>query len=242
MREVQREDRVARSVKVGDREFPLCAKCNYTGYITVDGMDAHCECLEKADRALMVQLKSEQIGLPIEFCSVTMADLKFRGKAAQVKIDVEAYCARIDLAVEKGYGMYFHGDRQTGKTTMISIVLQAARVAGYNCCYYTFHDFIRTVREAPQDIDDIKAKFLAIDGLVGATLPREDAGYVSVADSMIKGHVENGGVLVASGSLSLGEAMNLSEGHTLKGRVIEVRLPISYASMREETMRKDLGL
>jgi hypothetical protein len=138
--------------------------------------------------------------------------------------------------------MYFYGDRQTGKTTMISIVLQAARLAGHSCCYYTFHDFIRTVREAPQDIEAVDAKFMAIDDLIGAALPREDANYVSVADAMIKGHVENGGVLVASGADSIESGTNWGVARTMKGRVIEVGLPISYASVREEQMRKEMGL
>lgn len=137
-----------------------CSICKGSGYKG----EFVCECI------LLCELdwKLAKAGVPIKFWDLDLKDFQNNDV---IKEKANTYCSHLNVALNKGIGVYLGGDSGTGKSFIASTIIKKALGNGYSARYTSLPEIVNLIgnnwgNAEEQDLfreEVIRAEFLAID-------------------------------------------------------------------------------
>jgi DNA replication protein DnaC len=125
-----------------------------------------CEC--RVQRITNARTHSLDHKIPKKFQQVGFDRWPVTEMDASVVREVRSYCNRISERIGKGQGIWFSGERGTGKTTLAMLISQHALRARHSVAIYTAPKLLAEIRntyedDATQSYDQLMEQLRAVD-------------------------------------------------------------------------------
>ena len=113
------------------------AICDGTGFILDDEANVARPCRCRDQRIARARSRSLDHEIPKKFQHVGFDRAPVKDMDQMLVREVRSYCLRIDDRIDAGKGIWFHGPRGTGKTTLAMLISQHALKAHRSVAIYT---------------------------------------------------------------------------------------------------------
>lgn len=191
-----------------------------------------------------------EAGIPRTFWDVCGADIRYN--RATFDGVILRYCAKMKVALKRGYSLLLTGDNGAGKTIFISYVLTQALRRGRTAYYTTLAqldaDIKRGFRDSAADKRLqylIEADIIAIDE-VGKEYFRSDSWLMAQLEQLLKRRYDDGDPVLLATNLSYEAVVSMygpSIESMLEGKYTTVALDAGdYRKAGAARMKQELGI
>jgi DNA replication protein DnaC len=142
--------------------------CDGTGFVLDDDSNVARPCRCREQRIALARSKSLDHEIPKKFQHVGFDRFPVTEMDPGLVRGVRSYCARIDEMIDKGQGIWFSGERGTGKTTLAMLISQHALRAHRSVAIYTAPRLLAEIRntfedDAKQSYDQLMNRLRAVE-------------------------------------------------------------------------------
>jgi DNA replication protein DnaC len=129
------------------------AECDGSGLVLEDSGDARpCRC--RGERIARNRTRGLHDSIPERFRDVAFERAPVNAMDPQTVRFVRRFCERIDANLDAGRGLFFFGDRGTGKTTLAMLVAQHAIKAHRSVAIYTTPWLLARIASSYDDVSE----------------------------------------------------------------------------------------
>ena len=125
--------------------------CDGSGFVLDEDSNVARPCECRAQRIAMARTRSLHHEIPKKFQHVGFDRAPVKDMDPMLIREVRSYCNRIDERIDSGRGMWFHGPRGTGKTTLAMLISQHALKARRTVAIYTAPRLLAEIRNTYED-------------------------------------------------------------------------------------------
>jgi DNA replication protein DnaC len=135
-----------------DPSFPCpYGLCEGTGFVLDDDANVARPCRCRDQRIALARTRSLHHEIPKKFQHVAFDRWPVTEMDPALVRAVRAYCRRIDEMIDTGKGIWFQGERGTGKTTLAMLISQHALRAKRSVAIYTAPRLLAAIRNTYED-------------------------------------------------------------------------------------------
>jgi DNA replication protein DnaC len=125
--------------------------CDGNGFVLDDDANVARPCRCREQRIALAKSRSLDHEIPKKFQHVGFDRAPVKDMDQMLVREVRSYCDRIDERIDTGKGLWFHGPRGTGKTTLAMLISQAALRAHRSVAIYTAPRLLTAIRNTYED-------------------------------------------------------------------------------------------
>lgn len=142
--------------------------CEGNGFVLDDDSNVARPCRCRDQRIALARSRSLDHEIPKKFQHVGFDRWPVTEMDPAVVRQVRSYCLRIDEMIDKGQGLWFSGERGTGKTTLAMLISQHALRAHRSVAIYTAPRLLAEIRntfedDAKQSYDQLMDRLRAVE-------------------------------------------------------------------------------
>ena len=142
--------------------------CDGTGFVLDENSNVARPCECRAQRIATARARGLDHEIPKKFRHVGFDRSPVAQMDPALVRGVRMYCRRIDEMIDKGQGLWFSGERGTGKTTLAMLVSQHALRARRSVAIYTAPRLLTEIRntyedDAKQSYDQLMDRLRAVE-------------------------------------------------------------------------------
>ena len=207
-------------------------ECDGNGLVLEDSGDARpCRC--RAERIARNRTRGLHATIPERFRDVAFDRAPVNAMEPQTVRYVRRFCDRIESALDEGKGLFFFGDRGTGKTTLAMLIAQHALRARRTVAIYTAPWLLSQIRStyeqgAEQSYLGLMERLAAVD-----LLQLDDMAVASQTDwtleqlyTIVNRRYEDRRSVVLTADVESPERLGEHVGHRTASRLLEMCEPI----------------
>jgi DNA replication protein DnaC len=142
--------------------------CEGAGFVLDDATNVARPCKCRDQRIALAQSRSLHHEIPKKFRHVGFERAPVKDMDSMLVRAVRSYCGRINENIDSGKGLWFHGPRGTGKTTLAMLISQHALRAHRSVAIYTAPRLLAAIRntyedDSAQSYDQLMSRLRAVE-------------------------------------------------------------------------------
>lgn len=142
--------------------------CEGNGFVLDEDSNVARPCRCRDQRIALAKSRSLDHAIPKKFQHVAFDRWPVTEMDPGLVRGVRSYCSRIDEMIDKGQGIWFSGERGTGKTTLAMLISQHALKAHRSVAIYTAPRLLAEIRntfedDARQSYDQLMERLRAVE-------------------------------------------------------------------------------
>jgi DNA replication protein DnaC len=127
------------------------AICDGTGFVLDEESNVARPCRCRDQRIARARTRSLHHEIPKKFQHVAFERAPVKDMDQMLVREVRSYCLRINEKIDAGKGIWFHGPRGTGKTTLAMLISQHTLKAHRTVAIYTAPRLLAEIRNTYED-------------------------------------------------------------------------------------------